>query len=87
MAEHPGYPDTNDRANDGRGVEAPPGVPRWVWVSAIVVGVLVVLGFVVMLVGGGQHGPGRHTSSSLMPMSGIESIAVPGPTVFAAACR
>lgn len=87
MAEHSGYPDTNDRTTDGRGLEAPPPVPRWVWVSAIVVGVLVVLGVVVMLVGGGQHGPGQHTSSSLMPMSGLESIGVPGPTLLAAACR
>ena len=87
MAEHSGYPDTNDRTNDGRGLEAPPPVPRWVWVSAVVVGVLVVLGFVVMLVSGGQHGPGQHTSSGLMPMSGIESIGVPGPTLLAAACR
>jgi hypothetical protein len=87
MAEHPGYPDTSDRSTDGRGLEAPPPVPRWVWVSAVVVGVLVVLGVVVMLVSGVQHGPGQHTSSSPMPMSGIESIGVPGPTLLAAACR
>jgi hypothetical protein len=86
MAEQPGYPDTSDRTNDGRDLEAPPPVPRWVWVSAVVVGVLVVLGVVVMLVSGVQHGPGQHTSS-LMSMSGIESIGVPDPALLAAACR
>jgi hypothetical protein len=37
-----------------------PPTPRWVRLSGIVVGVLVLLAIVVMLVGGGRHGPGRH---------------------------
>jgi hypothetical protein len=36
-----------------------PPTPRWVKLSGIVVGVLVLLAVVVMLVGG-HHGPGRH---------------------------
>jgi hypothetical protein len=39
-----------------------PGMPRWVKVSGIIAIVLVVLFILVLLVGGG-HGPGRHTSS------------------------
>jgi hypothetical protein len=38
-----------------------PGAPRWVKVSAIVVGALAVVAAVLMLAGvGGPHGPGRH---------------------------
>ncbi len=40
-----------------------PGTPRWVKVFGIIfiVVVLLVVGF--MFIGGGEHGPGRHTSS------------------------
>lgn len=41
-----------------------PGTPRWVKVFAIVAAVLALLVVVLMLVGGGQHGPGRHLSST-----------------------
>jgi hypothetical protein len=42
-----------------------PGVPRWVKVSATICAVLVLCVVVLILVGGpGQHGPGRHMSSS-----------------------
>lgn len=41
-----------------------PGTPRWVKVSGIVVGVLVLLVVIVLVTGlGGPHGPGRHTWS------------------------
>jgi hypothetical protein len=41
-----------------------PGAPRWVKVSGIVIGVLILL-FVGLMVGGGAgHGPGRHASPS-----------------------
>lgn len=40
---------------------APPRLPRWVKVSAIIIGVLVVLLVVVQLTGvAGDHGPGQH---------------------------
>lgn len=39
----------------------PPRLPRWVKVSAIVIGVLVVLLVVLELTGvAGDHGPGQH---------------------------
>jgi hypothetical protein len=34
--------------------------PRWVKVFVIVTVIAVVLGVVIFLVSGGQHGPGRH---------------------------
>ena len=39
-----------------------PGAPRWVKVFGAVAIVLVVL-LVIALLGGGEHGPSRHTSS------------------------
>ena len=40
-----------------------PGTPRWVKVFGIIAIILVLL-FVAMMFFGGEHGPGRHTSSS-----------------------
>ena len=40
---------------------SPPGMPRWVKVSGIIVAVLVLLLVIVLLVSGG-HGPRRHLS-------------------------
>ena len=40
-----------------------PGTPRWVKVTGIVVGILVLLAVILMLVTGGRHGPGRHILS------------------------
>ena len=43
--------------------DLPPRMPRWVKVSVLVVGVLVLLFLVLQLTGlGGEHGPGRHVS-------------------------
>lgn len=39
-------------------------MPRWVKVFLITAAVLVVLVVTLMLLSGGQHGPGRHFSSS-----------------------
>lgn len=47
-------------ADDVRAV--PPGIPRWVKVSALVVAALIVVVLAVMLLAGGDHGPGRHLS-------------------------
>lgn len=38
------------------------GAPRWVKASAIVALAIVLLVGVMLLLGGGKHGPGRHTS-------------------------
>ena len=56
MAETPGGVPTDDDA-------APPRAPRWVKISAAVALVLAVL-VVIVMVAGGNHGPGRHTGGS-----------------------
>ena len=38
----------------------PPGIPRWVKVSGLVVASIVVVLVAAMLALGGDHGPGRH---------------------------
>lgn len=54
--------------------DLPPRMPRWVKVSAIVVGVLILLFLVMQLAGiGGQHGPGRHVSGHGAPLEGVTS--------------
>ena len=77
MADPPRFRD----AGDGTGVEpdrgSPPGAPRWVKVSAIVVGILILLVVIVKLTGvGGSHGPGRHTGSSGTPFVSVTDLRV-----------
>ncbi|MEX2624236.1 MAG: hypothetical protein WD651_10955 [Acidimicrobiia bacterium] len=43
---------------------APPGMPRWVKVSLLVVLVAAVSLVIAMLLAGGDHGPGLHTGSA-----------------------
>lgn len=50
-------PDPNtDRSLDG---EQPPGLPRWVKISALLAALLLVALLIALLVGG-NHGPARH---------------------------
>ncbi len=45
------------------GTDVPPGMPRWVKVAAVVVGLLILLFLVLQLTGiAGEHGPGMHSS-------------------------
>ena len=53
MADLPPNPDANDES----------GTPRWVKVFGIICLALVLLLGVMLLAGGGNHGPGRHLSS------------------------
>jgi hypothetical protein len=41
----------------------PPGMPRWVKVFGIIALVAVLFLVMMMFVGSGQHGPGRHLPS------------------------
>jgi hypothetical protein len=61
----------------------PPPVPRWVKLSAVVVGVLVLVFVILHILGvAGGHGPGRHMSgqgvaatvSSLVAVSGVTAL-------------
>lgn len=55
------------------------GMPRWVKVFlAVVLAALVVLLIVMMLVGG-QHGPGRHMSSSPSVITAVQPVVGSGP--------
>ena len=59
-----------------------PGTPRWVKVFGIIVIVVFLLVAAVMFIGGGEHGPGRHTQSGdaggQLPSSGVvEAHAAP----------
>jgi hypothetical protein len=76
MVEQPPYPDYGDDIGLGPDRESPPGMPRWVKVSGIVVVVLVLLVVIVMFVVGGQHGPGRHALG--VDTSGVEVAAERG---------
>jgi hypothetical protein len=87
MADTPRHPDTGDDTGVGadRGSPldalpsapsgAPPRAPRWVKVSAIVVGVLILLVVIMKLTGlGGDHGPGRHTGADGTSPAGVTEI-------------
>ena len=59
-----------------------PGTPRWVKVFGIIVIVVVLLVVARMFIGGGEHGPGRHTPSDdaggqVPPSSVMEDHASP----------
>jgi hypothetical protein len=58
MADRPSSPERDGTAD--RGPTA--GPPRWVKVAGIIALALVVLVLIVLLAGG-NHGPGRHQSS------------------------
>ena len=61
MADPPRARDPGEDAGVAADRGSPPGMPRWVKVSGIIVAVLVLqLGVVVLLLGG--HGPRRHRS-------------------------
>jgi len=55
-------------------------MPRWVKVSAIVVGVVILLVVILKLTGlGGNHGPGRHSGAGRPAMvSGVDLLVSPG---------
>ena len=55
MTYEPRQPENSDPAQ-----ETLTGPPRWVKVSAIVAGILLLVVVAVMLLSGGQHGPARH---------------------------
>nr|MBA2601249.1 hypothetical protein [Actinomycetota bacterium] len=63
MADEPVQPENGERhVSPGDG---PVGTPRWVKISGIVAAIVIAL-IVVVLLFGGDHGPGRHTA----PMGG-----------------
>jgi len=61
--ENPYMADTPPDTRAGRDGESVPSTPLWVKACAIIALAAVVLFVVLMLFGGGGHGPGRHTGS------------------------
>ena len=45
---------------DEQAPSGPPGLPRWVKLLALGALILTIVGAVVMLLIGGEHGPGMH---------------------------
>ena len=60
MAE-PARDSSADAAENGPNSAEHPGLPRWVWISGIVVALLVLAMLAVMLLTGDEHGPSLHT--------------------------
>ncbi|TWE27464.1 hypothetical protein [Prauserella muralis] len=82
MANVPPDPATSDDTDMGSArpsiPSAPPKVPRWVKVAAIVVGILVLLVVIVKLTGlGGNHGPGRHLGAGETPSASVIAVQTP----------
>jgi len=82
MADLPPDPDTGDDTGVKPTADRPPSTPRWVKVFGIIVIVVVLLVVAVMFIGGGEHGPSRHTPSGdaggqVPPSSVMEDHAPP----------
>jgi hypothetical protein len=73
------HPSSPPNVRSGVRSGAPPRAPRWIKVSAIVVGVLILLIIVVRVtgLGGGDHGPGRHPGGGTPP-AGVTVHTPPG---------
>lgn len=77
-------PPRSREAGEGTGVDPerasprsePPRAPRWVKVSAVIVGVLILLAVILVLTGSG-HGPGRHASASGASTAAVDIPATP----------
>ena len=52
--------DEQPRADTAAEPEVDPGTPRWVKVVGVVTVLLIAAVALVLLLGGGEHGPGRH---------------------------
>lgn len=73
MSEGPANPDHGDDTFGEPLVESAPSTPLWVKVFGIIA-LVVIVTFVVLLLIGGNHGPGRHSfahSGSAASSSGL----------------
>lgn len=68
-----------DGASRETGSDEDRGVPRWVKVFGMAMAALLISVVVVMLLAGGQHGPGRHLSTlgAALPASHIAELEQP----------
>jgi hypothetical protein len=73
MADPPRSRDPVEAADLAADRGSPPGMPRWVKVSGIIVAVLVLLLVIVLLLSGG-HGPRRHLSDGAAGPAPLPSV-------------
>jgi hypothetical protein len=66
MTDPAGRSNASDEAASEAGRRSTEGTPRWVKVFGIVALLVVVL-FVVLLIAGGPHNPGRHSGTGVGP--------------------
>lgn len=69
MADSPPNSDTGDDTGVGPRRASPPGMPRWVKISLVIV-IVLVLAFLILNFagfGGGGHGPRRHSGGGNAP--------------------
>jgi hypothetical protein len=60
MTNRSPYRDTGSDTGVGSDHDSPGGLPRWVWVSGIIVAIVVLTMIAIVLIGGGGHGPRLH---------------------------
>ena len=75
MGDPPRARDPGEAAGVGADRGSPPGMPRWVKVSGIIVAVLALLLVIVLLVSGGEHGPRRHVSGGSVRHALLSGVA------------
>ncbi len=63
MTDPSRYLDSGDETTAGSKPKSADGLPRWVKIFATVAVIIVLLLAVTLLVGGGEHGPSRHSHS------------------------
>lgn len=74
MADPSRDPNDPDDTRMNPGEESPPRTPRWVKLFGIIVLLLILAFVIVKLIGvGGDHGPGRHSSSDSTSHQAISS--------------
>ena len=73
MADPPRARDPSKDADMAAERGSPPGMPRWVKASGIIVAVLVLVLIVVLLLAGG-HGPRRHASGGAADHAPLSSV-------------
>jgi hypothetical protein len=59
MPDHPPYPATDDDTGVGPDRGSPPGMPRWLKVSGIIVGLVILLVVGISFMASVDHGPER----------------------------
>ena len=77
MANRPPYPGTDDDSGVRPTADRPPSTPRWVKVFGIIVIVVVLLVIAMMFIGGGEHGPNRHSLGGDTPSASLAEGQVP----------